>query len=67
MKNWSVDITKLKKSPKKYRLWRLEQLINYGLDPGEKIDRQELVKNWPALKDRLDPQRREFIQFLLWQ
>ena len=66
MKNWSVDIVKLKKTPVKYRLWKLEQQINYGLDENEKIDRKELAKNWLAIRDRLDHRRREFVQFLLW-
>lgn len=66
MKNWSVDESRLKKNPKKYQAWKLEQLINYGLDEGEKINRKELVKHWLEIKGRLDPQRREFVQWLLW-
>lgn len=66
MRNWSVDEKRLKKFPKKYKLWKLEQQLSYGLDEGEKIDRQELIKSWLEIKDRLDPNRRELIQFLLW-
>lgn len=66
MKNWSVDENYLKKSPRKYRLWKLEQQLTYGLDQGEKIDKKELLANWEYLRDRLDPNRREFIKFLLW-
>jgi len=65
MHNWSVDEKYLKKFPKKYRLWRLEQMLCYGLD-GEKIKKSELLKNWEYLKDRFDPQRRKFLEFLLW-
>lgn len=65
MHNWSVDENYLKKFPKKYKLWRLEQLISYGLD-GEKLDRKEVVANWEYLKKRLDPKRKELIEFLLW-
>jgi len=55
MYNWSVDEEKFKKQhPKEYRLWRLTQLINYGLD-GEKLDREEVKKAWPKIKDNLDP------------
>ena len=37
MYNWSVDEKKFKKEdPEGYRLWRLVQLINYGL-AGEKL------------------------------
>lgn len=66
MRNWSVDENYLKKSPKKYRLWKLEQQLSYGLDEGEKIDKNHLLANWEAVRDRLDPKRREFIKFLLW-
>jgi len=65
MYNWSVDENYLKKFPKKYRLWRLEQMLSYGLD-GEKIKRRELLTHWEYLKKRLDPQRRRFLEFLLW-
>jgi hypothetical protein len=66
MKNWSVDENHLKKFPAKYRLWKLEQQINYGLDEGEKIDRRELIKSWAKISPRLDPDRREFIKLILW-
>lgn len=66
MRNWSVDENYLKKYPKKYLVWKLEQQLSYGLDEGETIDRKELLKHWQSIKDRLDPKRREFIQFLLW-
>ena len=46
MYNWSTNEEKFKKeNPKAYKLWRLEQLINYGLD-GEKLD-QDLRKFLP--------------------
>ncbi|OGV96456.1 hypothetical protein A2W24_00630 [Microgenomates group bacterium RBG_16_45_19] len=66
MKNWSVDENYLKKSPKKYQLWQLEQQISYGLDPGERIDRHELIASWSQIQGRLDPKRRDFLKFLLW-
>lgn len=62
--NWSVDIKKLQKDPEQYSIWKLEQLINFGLG-GEKIDSELLKKYWPKLT--LDPNRRQFIQFLLWK
>lgn len=37
-----------KKYPKDYKLWRLTQLINYGLD-GEKLDKKELKEAWPKI------------------
>lgn len=64
MYNWNTDTTELKKNPEKYSIWRLEQLINYGLD-GEKIDTKELIKYWDKL--RIEPRYRKFLHFLLWQ
>jgi len=66
MKNWSVDEKFLKKFPEKYELWKLEQQLSYGLDGDEKIDRENLLKNWSFLSSRIDPNRAEFIRFLLW-
>lgn len=64
MYNWSVDVKKMKKeSPEKFRIWRLEQLINYG-EPGEKIDEKLLRKYWQKIY--IDPRYREFLAFLLW-
>ncbi len=65
MYNWSVDEEYMKKFPKKYRLWKLEQMISYGLD-GEKLDKKKVIANWSYLKKRLDPDRRKFLEFLLW-
>ena len=66
MYNWSTDEEKFKKeNPEKYRLWRLEQLINYGLD-GEKLDRTEIKKVWPKIKNNLDPYIRRAMEYLLW-
>ena len=66
MYNWSVDEEKFKKeNPKKYKLWRITQLINYGLDD-EKLDKNETKKAWPKIKDQLDPDLRSYLEFLLW-
>lgn len=64
MYNWNTDTTQMKKNPEKYAVWKLEQLINYGLD-GEKIDKKELIKYWHRL--RIEPQYKRFLQFLLWR
>ena len=63
MHNWSVDTKELKKDKKRFAVWRLEQLINFGAD-GEKINAAQLKKYWSKL--RLDPSRRRFLSFLLW-
>lgn len=63
MYNWSTDTTELKKFPEKYKIWKLEQLINYGLD-GEKLDKKLLIKYWDKI--RIDKYYREYLKFLLW-
>lgn len=65
MYNWSVDEESMKKFPKKYKLWRLEQMISYGLD-GDKLDKNEIIANWSYLKNRIEPQRLKFIKYLIW-
>ena len=55
MYNWSVDEKEFKKeNPKEYRLWRLTQLINYGLD-GEKLSKKLVKEAWHKIKGNLDP------------
>lgn len=64
--NWSgVDEAKFKKeNPEGYRLWRVEQIVNYG---GERLSEREVREVWPKIKDRLDPDRRKAIEFLIWE
>lgn len=63
MYNWSVDTTELKKDKEQYTIWRLEQLLNYGL-AGAKLDRALIKKYWGKLS--LDPLTRDYLDFLLW-
>lgn len=64
MHNWSVDEKAFKRAdPEGYKIWRIQQLINYGLD-GEKLSRQEVKKYWPKLY--LDPMTKKYLEFLLW-
>ena len=66
MYNWSVDEEKFKKeNPEGYKIWKLEQMINYGL-AGEKLDERLVRKYWQKIKNNLDPHYREFLEFLLW-
>ena len=60
MYNWSTDITTLKKNPKKYQIWKLEQLINFGLGK-EKLSILELKKYWSNLN--IDPKRKKVLAF----
>lgn len=62
MHNWSIDTSKLSPHTEAYQIWRLEQLINYGLN-GEKLDRSATKKYFSQLE--LDPYRREFIASLI--
>lgn len=63
MKNWSTDTTELMKDPVAYDVWRLQQLINFGLD-GEKLSRDKLMKYWDRLE--VDPESKAYLEFLLW-
>ena len=62
MHNWSTDLTKLKKNKNKFSQWRLEQLINFGLDGG-KLSRRALEGKLKSLK--IDPQKKRFLSLLL--
>ena len=66
MINWNTDEKRLKKLyPEEYKIWRVAQLINYGLEE-EKVSRKFLVTHWEQIKKRLDPARRRTIEWLLW-
>lgn len=63
MYNWSVDEEAFKKAdPEGYEKWRLEQLINFGLN-GEKISESKLRKHWNKLM--LDPLRKRYLAAIL--
>ena len=63
MYNWSIDLKELKKDKKQYAIWRLEQLVNFGLGK-EKLDKKELKKYWPYLY--IDPLKKKYLTMLLW-
>ena len=63
MYNWSVDEKQFKKAdPKGYKIWRLEQMINYGLG-WEKLNERDARKYWKQL--HIDPKKRIFLGLLL--
>jgi len=65
--HWSVDVKKFKKeNPEAFRLWRLEYLINYGVQEGEKLSKKKVIKYWPKIKDNLDPYKKRAMEYLLW-
>jgi len=58
MKNWSTDTKNLKKDKNKFAIWKMEQLINFGLGK-EKIKKSDLIKYWDVLD--IDPFKRKFL------
>ena len=62
MYNWHTNTTALKKNPEKFKIWKLEQTINFGLNGG-KINKKEVKKYFSKLT--LDPWRAKFIQLLI--
>lgn len=64
MYNWSIDEERFKKEdPEGYKIWRLEQLINFGL-AGEKLNDGEIKKYLAKLN--IDEPVRKYLEFLLW-
>lgn len=63
MKNWSTDTTTLRKDPKAYAVWKLEQMVNFGLGEGEKINERELKRHFHKLQ--IDPDRKNLFELLL--
>ena len=64
MYNWNTDTSKWNKKSDSYQIWKLEQLINFGLN-GKKLDLKSTKKYWRKLS--LDPQRKKFLELILWQ
>lgn len=63
MYNWSVDEKKLIKNQQQYTIWKLEQMVNFGLN-GEKIKIQEIKRHFSKLN--IDPHRRKFLKYILY-
>jgi len=62
MRNWSTDTSKFNKNSCEFKIWKLEQLINFGLH-GDLIDTVELRTFLPSLT--IDLSKRKFLQLLL--
>ena len=62
MKNWSTDTKKLRKDKDKFAIWKLEQMVNFGLGK-KKIKKSELKKYWKAIN--IDPAKRKFLSLFL--
>jgi len=63
MHNWSTNEETLKRDPEKYTIWKLEQMVNFGLGD-QKILEEELRKYWSRIT--IDPSRRQFLALLLY-
>jgi hypothetical protein len=63
MYNWSVDEKELKKDKKQYAIWKLEQMVNFGLG-GKKLKSEDLKKYWRFLK--IDPDKKKYLKMILW-
>ncbi|NCC71081.1 hypothetical protein EOM09_05865 [bacterium] len=62
MNNWSTDTSRLKNNSSAYTKWKLEQLINFGLDQ-KKISKKQLIKYLPELK--IDQKSRQFLESII--
>ena len=62
MKNWSTNTKKLRESKDKFSIWKLEQLINFGLGK-EKIKKNELKKYWNIIN--IDSAKRKFLSLFI--
>lgn len=62
MYNWSVDESELKKHPQKYKIWKLEQLIDFGLGE-EKLVLEDVKKHLGKLN--IDTDKKSFLKFLI--
>ena len=63
MYNWTVDIKELKKDKKQYAIWKLEQMVNFGLN-GKKLNKADLKKYWLQLN--LDHKKKKYLSLILW-
>lgn len=61
---WDYDKTEYEQQADFDEVWRLERLIKYGPERGEKINKETLRKNWPKLK--IPDDHRAFLELLLW-
>lgn len=64
MKNWNTDIKGFKNKKDK-DVWKLSQLINYGLG-GKKLSKSKIRSVWSDLEPKLDKERARMIKYLVW-
>jgi len=64
MNNWSVDEEKLKKNPQKYAIWRLGQIVNFGLG-NERINEADYRRYAEDVVIQ-DPWRKKYLDLLVY-
>lgn len=62
MYNWSTNEKKFAEDKEKYAIWKIEQVVNFGL-AGKKLNKKELLKYWSKIN--IDPWRRKFLDLLI--
>ena len=62
MKNWSTNTKELIKDKDGFAIWRLEQLINFGIGK-EKLRISELKKYWDVID--IDLSKKKFLALFL--
>ncbi|MDE2188206.1 MAG: hypothetical protein KGJ35_00550 [Patescibacteria group bacterium] len=62
MKNWSTNTKELEKDADSFLIWKLEQLINFGLD-GTTLKLSDLRKFWNKIS--IDPAKRKFLAMFI--
>jgi len=63
MYNWSTDTNRLKKNPEEYKIWKLEQLINFGMGK-DKLNEKDLKIYFNRLN--IDPDKKAFLEFIIY-
>lgn len=64
MYNWNTDTSKWDKRSRSYKVWSLNQLINFGLN-GQKLDLKLVKKFWRQIST--DPSTKKFLKLITWQ
>ena len=62
MNNWSTNTSTLLKNKELFTIWKLEQMVNFGLQ-GKLLSRTQLEKYWDRMQ--IDASRRKYLDLLL--
>ena len=64
MRNWSTDTSRFDRASDEYEIWRLEQLLNFGMGQGESLERAKVAKYLPFLD--IDTDTRSYLEFIIY-